>query len=262
MKYCPTCDRRYDEEIMRFCTKDGTPLVDEEQPKFVAMPSDRLADEMASDEPDEVTVVRRGAGAAAVESLDSSPQPRPRSGDRIVIPTYDDRPAEPRSPSRTRAAAAYYPPPARPNTFKIVVLTIIATLAVLGLGLAGFWMLQGDRAANRNANVNVNTNANLNAGFDANVYFNGATPTVSATKTPTPTPKPSPSPSESPSPTATPTPERTATPTPERTATPTPPPTPRPSPTDGRPRVTTPPPGGPAGEMRPSPPRPPANRPR
>ena len=27
MKYCPTCNTRYDEEILRFCMKDGTPLV-------------------------------------------------------------------------------------------------------------------------------------------------------------------------------------------------------------------------------------------
>ncbi len=40
MKYCPVCQTRYDEEIMRFCTKDGTPLIDEEAPNFVEMPSE------------------------------------------------------------------------------------------------------------------------------------------------------------------------------------------------------------------------------
>ena len=39
---------RYDEEILRFCMKDGTPLLEEEEPKFVAMPSESL-DEAVDD---------------------------------------------------------------------------------------------------------------------------------------------------------------------------------------------------------------------
>ena len=45
MKHCPVCSERYDEEIIRFCTKDGTPLVDEEQPKFTAIPSEIVEDD-------------------------------------------------------------------------------------------------------------------------------------------------------------------------------------------------------------------------
>ena len=79
MKHCPICDERYDEEIIRFCTKDGTPLVDEEQPKFVVLPSESL--EEPADDFSEETVIRRKpiAGGGNIGSQD---QP-----ERIVIST-------------------------------------------------------------------------------------------------------------------------------------------------------------------------------
>jgi len=64
MKYCPTCQTRYDEEIIRFCTKDGTPLVSEEEPNFIEMPSESLSEpaaEIVEDDPSEVTIVRNHA---------------------------------------------------------------------------------------------------------------------------------------------------------------------------------------------------------
>ena len=45
MKYCPVCSERYDEDIIRFCTKDGTPLLDEAQPTFTAIPSETVEDD-------------------------------------------------------------------------------------------------------------------------------------------------------------------------------------------------------------------------
>ena len=57
MKYCPVCQTRYDEEIMRFCTKDGTPLIDEEAPNFTAMPSEDL--ESVEDDFGAETIIRR-----------------------------------------------------------------------------------------------------------------------------------------------------------------------------------------------------------
>ena len=70
MKYCPTCETRFDDEVMRFCTKDGTPLIDEEQPNFTALPIeelDRPAEPIVPDDEDdaaEVTVVRRNIAVA------------------------------------------------------------------------------------------------------------------------------------------------------------------------------------------------------
>ena len=217
MKYCPTCETRYDEEILRFCMKDGTPLLEEEEPKFVAMPSESL-DEPVDDDPGDVTVVRRN-----IPVPPESEKERPR----IIVPTYEEQ-------SRARVAPPYTPPP-KPNTAKVVVLTILGTLAVLGVAGAGIWFLQRDRSANSNvnanANANVNINANTNLGIDANFPFNlngnfnsstNLNTNVNANlKTPTPTPTPRPTPS----PTPTQTPDEDATPTPTRTPFPTPQPT-------------------------------------
>ena len=57
MKHCPVCNTQYDEEILRFCTKDGTPLIEDDQPNFVAMPSDSVQGE--DDDFGQETVIRR-----------------------------------------------------------------------------------------------------------------------------------------------------------------------------------------------------------
>lgn len=254
MKFCPTCETRFDDEVMRFCTKDGTPLVDEKQPNFVAMPSEGLQ-EPSDDDAGEVTVVRSNIRVPPPPSMDDeSFEPSERPADRIVVPTTPEPVFE---PIRTRTAAAYYPPP-RQNTAKVVVLTIVGTIFVLGIGALLFWALQRARPGNTNLNLNANLNANqnVNLGLDTNFNFNVnanvggvstpntnfnfnvnlKTPTPSPSTTPTPTPRPSPTP--------------TATPGEEII---TPAATPRPSatPFDGRPR-TTPTPST-AGTPRPTP---------
>lgn len=263
MKYCPKCQRKYDEDILRFCMKDGTPLVDEEEPNFIQMPSESLPDE-DQDDPSEVTIVRRNKPAP----VPSPPMPPPaeelsghsRSGEtsggqRIVVPTTEQQQRD-----RT-AAAAYTAPPQKPNTAKIVVATIFLTLLVLALGGLGFWAIQslvmsGDTNTNVNVNANfgnedtnVNTNIedanfdfNVNSAFDSNSNTNVETPTP--TPSPTQTPSPSPTQTPRPSPSETPTPDsdedendddvRTPTPTPRRTPNRTPTPLiirPDPSPT-------------------------------
>lgn len=222
MKYCPTCQTRYDEEILRFCMKDGTPLLDEDEPKFVAMPSESLP-EPEDDDPGDVTVVRRNNTASSPE------EDRPR----IVVPTYEQAR---RQEARARVAPPYYSP--KPNTAKVVILTILGTLAVVGIIGAGLWLLQrgsgnSNLNANTNMNANVNVNANTNLGIDTNFNFNlnanfnsntsfnsNFNTSVNANvKTPTPTPKPSPSVTPSP------TPNEETTPAPTRSPLPTPQPT-------------------------------------
>ncbi|HKP70922.1 MAG TPA: hypothetical protein VJV05_16655, partial [Pyrinomonadaceae bacterium] len=161
MKYCPTCETRYDEEILRFCMKDGTPLLEEEEPKFVAMPSESI-DEVEEDDPRDITVVRRNV------PIPESEEERPR----IVVPTYEE---SRRQEARARVARPYYPPP-KANTAKVVILTILGTLAAVGIIGAGVWMMQRgsntNQNVNANANANVNVNANTNLGIDANFPFN------------------------------------------------------------------------------------------
>jgi TonB family protein len=213
MKFCPTCQTRYDEEILRFCTKDGTPLLDEKTPNFIQMPSESLP--TPDEDFGEETVIRRNPAATPIPTPlpefeeESSYQSPRNSAERIIIPTADQQ-------VRSRVTPPYQPPPQKSNTAKVVALTLLGTLAVLAGAGGVMWFLQNDTASNKNANTNVNTNqsvidinanTNLNVGnfdFNANANTNTNTTNINAAvnlKTPTPTPKPSPSPTPTPSPT-------------------------------------------------------------
>ena len=236
MKYCPVCHERYDEEIIQFCTKDGTPLLEEEQPHFTRLPSEDLG--KPDDDLGEETVIRR----RSVEGQNAHTE----EPERIVIPTsFPEQQVRPR-------AQVYYPPPQEPNTVKTVVLTILGTLVVLGFGAGLFWLLQKEQPANIFTNVNANmlnqnTNVNTNMGFDSNFNFNTNANMNSSNfnfnmnlnanfRTPSPTPSPRPSPL-----TPSPTPSPITSPTrPANVNRPTPVQTPRIGP---RPTVDRPPPG-------------------
>lgn len=236
MKYCPTCETRYDEEVLRFCMKDGTPLLDEAEPTFIEMPSDSLeVPEVGADDPSEVTVIRRNIPVPPpipqVEEEDFSDIGRPPSGgQRIIVPTFEEQ----QRFERARVAAQYQQPP-RSNTALVVLVTMFGSALIFVIGAILFYFLVIDRDAAANTNANANANANVNTGvntsiggntlfdFNTNGNFNsGSNVNANAnanTKTPMPTPRPSPS--ETPSPTpedddpvATPTPIRTPIPTP------------------------------------------------
>jgi hypothetical protein len=214
MRYCPVCNKRFDEDIIKYCTIDGTELIDGDPPTFSAIPSQE-EDEIGQD-----TVIRRRDPA----------MDEPGSGERIVIPTSESAREQ---QVRTRPAAAYYPPPPPPpNTAKTVALTILGTVFVLGCGAFMFWLLQGDTPSNINVNTNApNTNTNLNANFDSNFNFNANANYSSNLNTnfnlnlntntrPSPTPRmsPIPTPIAPPSPT----PVRTPSTTPRPAVSPTP----------------------------------------
>ena len=214
MKYCPVCDLRFDEEIIKFCTKDGTPLIEETTPSFTAMPSEALDEDFGQE-----TVIRRREDIV----------PPTQQGDRIVIPTEIPQMDQ---QVRPRTQAYYPPPPPLANTTKTVVLTIAGTLAAVGLGALLFWLFQGEpRVANNvnlNApNTNMNTNLNSNIGFDSNFNFNTnanynanynintnlnanmRSPSPTQTQMPRPSPSPTMTPRETPAPTNAPSPRPT-----------------------------------------------------
>jgi hypothetical protein len=218
MKHCPVCNTQYDEEILRFCTKDGTPLIEEDQPNFSAMPSQSI--EADDDDIGQETVIRRNP---PTQPIGETPT------ERIVIPTTDERQQQVRS----RPIPPYVPPPSKPNTAKIVFLTLLCTFAVLG-GIAGVvYLLRGNSTpTNSNTNLNanlfnqnttLNTNLNIDANFNPNYNLNLPIPNVNSnsnfnkTPTPTKTPTPSPSPTASPSPSPSATPAKTPSPSPSAT---------------------------------------------
>ena len=258
MKYCPTCETRYDEEVLRFCMKDGTPLLEEAEPNFTEMPSENLeVADVEADDPSEVTVIRRNIPVPPMpqqEIDDDFSDVRPNSGgQRIVVPTFEDQQRE-----RSRVAAQYQSQqPRRTNTALVVFLTMVFTALVLGFGGTLFYFLVVNRDdnenSNLNANVNANQNVNVNTNLGANSIFdfntNGGTNsatnvnvnTNARTPTPTPTHTATPRPVESPEPT----PDEDVDPTPLPSRTPVPMPTPiiiRPgsSPVPGRTPTRTP----------------------
>ena len=213
MKFCPVCQTRYDEEIMRFCTKDGTPLVDEQTPNFIAMPSEEL--ESAEDDFGAETVIRRKPPEAEITNVE------PRGNEdydrektqRMVIPTAE-QPVEP--PVRAKQNSYQQPPPKKSNTTAVVLLTIFGTIIVLGGGLGIYWLISGgskpvtNSNSNSNQDANVNTNLNIynsliNVSTNVNTNSNSNTNTnVNSSPTPSPSKSPSPSPTKSPTPSPTP----------------------------------------------------------
>jgi TonB family protein len=219
MKFCPTCKTLYDEEILRFCTRDGTPLVEEGEPNFTALPSEADQDDLG-----EETVIRRKTPPAVPRAPDPESESERISSPRIVIPMTGEAESEsppPRRPTvRTAAAESirHQPPSRKSNTATIVFLTVLGTVAVLAGAAGVFWFLNnqnsnanqkvnyntnfnsidinlntnlnvGNSLANFDYNSNVNANANPNANANANINTNLKTPTPTKTPTATPTPE-------------------------------------------------------------------------
>lgn len=211
MRYCPVCQTRYDEEIMRFCTKDGTPLIDEEGPNFVEMPSENLELDEEEDFGAE-TVVRRNSAGSEITNVEPRNE---ETQQRMVIPTSETA----RQPEQVGTKqVSYQQPPRRTSTATVVLLTILGTVVVLGGGAGIYWLISGGNGstvANSNSNLNANqdTNLNTNLGIDnslfnansdinANANANANTDeSPSPTRTPSPTPSPTRTPTPSPSPT-------------------------------------------------------------
>ncbi len=209
MKYCPVCQTRYDEEIMRFCTKDGTPLIDEDAPNFVEMPSEDL-ELNEEDDFGEQTVIRRKTPESETTNVE------PREGEtsqRMVIPTSETPPAGQQVRPKQTASHHPSPPPKRTSTAAVVLLTILGTIAVLGGGLGIYWLMSGGNSspvANSNTNLNTNQDTNLNTNLNIdNSLFNingdvNANANANVSPSPTKTPTPSPSPTKTPTPSPTP----------------------------------------------------------
>jgi hypothetical protein len=161
MKVCPTCHTAYEEEILRFCIKDGTPLEAGGAPDFVG-----LEGPVEEDDSGEITVVRTPeAPPPQPRDTEAAPEQAPRAA-QAVRATVGTR--VPDSRAERRPSAAYQVPPAQPNIFKVVVLTILGTLTVLGgIGLL-VWSLTGagEPATDANSNLNTAADANLDTNLD------------------------------------------------------------------------------------------------
>ena len=129
MKYCPICDMRFDEEIIRFCTKDGTPLIEEAEPKFTELPSENI--ETEEDDIGEITMNRRKDVPAPPPNLDEGlPEVKP-AGQRIVIPTTNE--PDPVTPSCSSTPASW---PFVPASLLVARVVLASAAAPPGSGAA------------------------------------------------------------------------------------------------------------------------------
>jgi len=240
MKFCPTCETKYDEEILRFCIKDGTPLVDEKSPEFKEIPSETPDDEDLGEQ----TVIRRNKPSTPLppppqpvdsgtdrldleiadsdSEADSSGSREDRDSKRIVISTDKPEPREQAIRAKeTLPSEDRHRTKKQSNAALVALLSIVGTLVVLAGAVGVYWVLSSgnsiDANTNQNANIDTNLDENLDTNFNAddlidnlnidtnmnandNVNVNVDINANANANTKTPTPSPSKTPSPSPSP--------------------------------------------------------------
>ena len=125
MKFCPKCQLKYDEDIIRFCTKDGTPLVDE-NPSFTAMPSQSSIDDIG-----EETLITRNRPTIPPTPVSSQSE---EPAQRVVIAFNEEKKQAVRPLENSQNQ---YQQPRKSNTALIVLLTMFGTIAVLAGGVGG-----------------------------------------------------------------------------------------------------------------------------
>ncbi len=207
MKFCPKCQTKFDEEIIRFCTQDGSPLV-EENPSFIAMPSQASFNVEEIDDIGEDTIITRNRPTSQPQQPDTQYEV---PAQRVIIPIGEDKK---QSVKPLETPQTHVPPIRKSNTPLVVFLTIFGTVVILGVAGGAWWLFQGQGTAvannNLNTNFNVadntnsgvnynssltdfNINSSINSNFNTNSNVNTSnvnvkTPTPTPTKTPTPKP--------------------------------------------------------------------------
>lgn len=187
MKRCPVCQSVYADDSLSFCLQDGATLES-------ARPS-------SSDEFKTWVLPESAAGSGELpptEVLDigAAATNRPRQ----PSPTAPHRPRDTK-PITEQAVAGQ---PGARSTATVVGLTVVVTIALLGLGGIGAWFLLGDKkesAQRSDSPGNVNVTRSIDN--QSNTLPNSNTRPVN---TPTPTSTPTPAATATPTPAATPTP--------------------------------------------------------
>ncbi len=166
MKHCPNCQTNYADDTLQFCLQDGTPLVEV---------SDQSAPTVAFDTESETIV---------------SP--------KQVEPIRFDLPSSYQTNQtnwETSQPVVIEREPKKSNTAAIVLLTVLGTILLLGIGGIGAWFyLKNNRTA---VAVNVNTappnrQTNVNSAANnqnSNANLASPSPTVTPTAVPTLDPK-------------------------------------------------------------------------
>jgi hypothetical protein len=199
MKRCPTCQRTYTDDTLRFCLEDGTALV---------------GGSVSS--PDQTLLMNSDAGNVEpppTEILDFGAAPTVRAYEEDVTA----RRSKPAQTARQQARPTInefqnsaQPAPAPRNTTSVVAVTVIATILLLVVGGLGAWLLLRDKSGNGSSTTNTSTDtarvSNTSNVATSNGNASGSTNSNTGTlpgtvSTPTPVATPYATPSATPQPT-------------------------------------------------------------
>ncbi len=168
MKQCPKCQTSYPDDKLQFCLQDGTRLLTADQ---------ELSD--SYDTESETVVAPKRAEPIRIEPQRVEPiRFEPPSSYQTNPPIIVEQPRE----------------PPKTNTAMIVIMSVLGTTLLLGLGGLGAYLYLGGKKTEVAVNVNsapANRPANANAAANnQNANANAATPTPTATPTVQPTLEP------------------------------------------------------------------------
>ena len=193
MKRCPTCQRIYTDDTLRFCLEDGTALLSES----VSTDQTLLLDSsQTSEEPPPTEILDYAIPPTVLaQERDATlrrqkPAPTVRQQGRPTVKEFAHEVA-PASLSKPR------------STTSVVAVTVVATILLLGIGGVGAWLILKDKNSSsggteppRAGNISTNTTSSNTdpSTKNSNTTVVIATPTVTPIQTPTPYATPSPTP--------------------------------------------------------------------
>jgi hypothetical protein len=148
MKRCPTCQRTYADDSLRFCLQDGAQLLSVSDPLASGDPHGTLAlGEVVS--PQMETLDPRTAPTA------ETPRPASHTTPQLRAPTRGSQDAAPLTPSSNRVLTAG------------VIVIAVLLLALVGIG-AALLLRQGSPEGNRNLTAANSSNGAGNSGSNSN----------------------------------------------------------------------------------------------
>jgi hypothetical protein len=180
MKRCPTCQRTYTDESLRFCLQDGTLLLDDASASFD--PNATLAFTEGTpvrDEPPPTEVL----GPQAAHTL------------RLSTPAPTAASQPPRATVRAAPEGFAPPPPAQPKTQSnglVIGLTVTVAILLLVLGSVGAWMLLRNDKSDGKKGTLTGENRNDTASSSSANSSGRANSNANTAQAATPTPAPSP----------------------------------------------------------------------
>jgi ketosteroid isomerase-like protein len=177
MKRCPTCQREYADDSLRFCLQDGATLLSVSDESASSDPYATLtlpAAVSGRSEPPPTEVL----GAHTSETIQS---PKP-------IPTASQQPR-----ATMRDAQGFAAPQKSQNSALVAVLTVVVVILLLALVGIGAWVLLRDKKGGEEVERRGNNNQGNTTTTNSNGSIVSSTP-VAPTPAPTLAPTPAPPP--------------------------------------------------------------------